>query len=73
MNFHPLKARSKTTGAAAEAPVPETARLPVRDIRVRTLARAAVSESDSKAVSSRFTESIRREVSTTSSRLYIRS
>lgn len=24
MNFHPLKARSKTTGAAAEAPVPET-------------------------------------------------
>ncbi len=64
MNFQHLKAPQRRLGVRAEAPDPETVRLPEKDIRDRMLVRAAAYVPDSKADRSRFTEDFLREAST---------
>ena len=65
MNLSPQQAPLRQLGARVEAQVPETARPPVRDIRVRMLAPAVVFVPASREVSFLFTESFPREASRT--------
>ena len=61
----PAEGSVKPAWRKAEDPVPETEKRPEKVTRDRTLAAAAEYVPDLKAVRSRFTESCRREASTT--------